>query len=143
MMNVVDPSPSSETAPARIAVPEHDLRGVVAEEAGDEADERVEQADVDHDAEEHDREHQQRRGRGEVADRLDDHVAEPEAGAREQSEDRRHEDEGDHRRQAPGHDEHHEGQDHGESEDDEHIDSFVWTVRPSEADAARRSRRGG
>ena len=49
-------------AAARMAVPRTTLRGVVAELAQDEPDQRVEEADVDHQAEVDDGEHQQRRG---------------------------------------------------------------------------------
>ena len=47
----------------------------------------------------------------------------------EQTKDRGNDDERNHRRQPLGHDEHHECEDHGESEYDEHVDSFVWAVR--------------
>ncbi|MBG9885226.1 hypothetical protein ABE10_01210, partial [Bacillus toyonensis] len=83
------------------------------------ADQRIEEADVDHDPEEHDREHQQRRGRCHLGDRVEDHVAEPEPGAGEEAEGGRYEDEGDHRSEPLGHDERHEDEHHREAEDDE------------------------
>jgi hypothetical protein len=77
MMNVVDPSLSSDTAPASSAVLQHHLGGIVAEHAGDQTDEGVEQTDVDHDPEVHDREHEQGRRRRHGLDRVHDHVPRP------------------------------------------------------------------
>ena len=87
MMNVVDPSPSSDTTMARTAVPTTRRIGIVADDPQNQPDQRIEQADVDHDPEVDDREEQQRGRRRHSLHAVGDHVADaqPRAGQRDRT----------------------------------------------------------
>ena len=99
---------------------DHQAGRVVVHRADDRPDHRVEESDVDHDAEEDDREEQHRRGGGEVFDAVGDHVADAEAGTGEEAEGDRDEDQRHHGRRPLGDDQHHEGGDHPEAEGYQH-----------------------
>ena len=97
-------------------------------EAQDAADDRVEEADVDHHAEVDDREHQHRGGGREAADAVDDVVTELGALPDEDAEQRGDQDERRDRRHLLHHDQDQEGRDHGEAEDGQH--EWIPNVRP-------------
>ena len=95
---------------------DHQPGRVVVHGADHRSDHRVEEPDVDHDAEEDDREEQHRRRRGEVLDAIGDHVADVETGTGEQAECDGDEDQRHDGRCPLGDDQHHEGGDHPEAE---------------------------
>ncbi|MNZ31056.1 hypothetical protein D3C78_483450 [compost metagenome] len=81
---------------------------------------RVEQAGVDHQGEIEDGEHQHHAGRCELADALEHHRANLGGKTAEQGEQDRYQDQRDQGRQALGHDQVHEGDDHGKAEEGQH-----------------------
>ncbi|MDQ0911863.1 hypothetical protein QFZ22_007848 [Streptomyces canus] len=97
-------------------------------ELQDSADDRVEEADVDHHAEVDDREHEHRRGGGEAGDAVDDVVTELGALPDEDAEQCRDQYERRDRRHLLQHDQDQEGRDHGEAEDGQH--EWIPNVRP-------------
>ena len=94
--------------------------------AGDHADQGVEKSDVDHDSEEHNREHQECRGRRHVLDGVKRHVTKAESCAGDETEDGGDQQHGHHWGESTQHDQGHEGEDHGEAED--HEDAVGWGV---------------
>src|SRR5699024_4071702 len=97
-----------------------DPGGIVVKHPGDTAYQRIKQADIDHDAEEHDGEHQQCRGGCHVLDGVEHHFPHAQPGACDEAEDSGDQEHGHHGGQATQHDQCHEGEDHGETQDDQH-----------------------
>ncbi|MCY1174871.1 hypothetical protein D9M73_150860 [compost metagenome] len=81
---------------------------------------RIEQTGIDHQTEIQDGEHQHHPGRGQLGDALQHHRSDIAREATEQGENDRYQDQGDQGRQALGHDQVHEGDDHGKAEEGQH-----------------------
>ncbi len=99
-----------------------DSHRVAVDHAQNRADQRVEQAGIDHQAEVQDGEHQHDAGRCQRAQAGEHHRAELRSTeAAEQGEHYRHADQRDQRRHPPRHDQRHERGDHAEAEPCQHV----------------------
>jgi hypothetical protein len=111
-----------------------DFQRIVADDAEDRCDQRVEQTDVDHQTEVQDREHQHHAGRRECAQAREHHLAKLRAAeAAEQCKQHWDADQGDQRRQPPRHDQRHERRDHAEAEESQIEHGPVIRARASRA----------
>ncbi|MNZ35810.1 hypothetical protein D3C78_532160 [compost metagenome] len=99
---------------------DRDFQRVAFDQLEDLAYGRVKQAGVDHQGEIQDSEHQHDPGRRQFADAFEHHWADLGGKTAEQGEQNRYQDQRDQGRQALGHDQVHEGDDHGEAEEGQH-----------------------
>ncbi len=84
--NVVAPSPSKATAMVSTAVAERHLDGVAFDQPDQPVDHRIEQADIEHQAEIQDGEDDHDADRGNLGDAVEHHLAEVGTGAGQKTE---------------------------------------------------------